>query len=423
MPSRSSKYVQGDHTRCVEHTEDQSSKLSARRGRRIREQQMRRQEDGDRKRQLEEEVIAGRQKVGQRKSIHRGDRGQGHRCDAEQKLSGKRHQKDQQVDVRRIELGRRDLRSPRDAGGAGEQQRQRGDGQRKRRRVEDVDASSIFVPPDQFLGREADGDQQKLKIEPVWLEPEEQVRAEDNWKRSKAKREGISSRPRQQRIERVRKDQLPGDERRRVGPPDASTSPNTRGCSNARRPGCNAASEETPRPRACVGCVERARALQRSTPDRKAPAPQKDQRSTWWCDTLGMKLSAISASVNASGSARGRTDGVATTGSRRDREDGRPTDAASLREEDIRNRVKEPGVPTGWSSISLGPTSTSRISSCSTGGFDETAAFFRGAARSAGGLGASHPGANAESGSLSSRPSEFHRSPEDVRVLRAGLRR
>jgi len=60
-----------------------------------------------------------------------------------------------------------------------------------------------------------------------------------------------------------------------------------------------------------------------------------------------MKLSAISANVNASGSARGRTDGVASTGSRREREDDCPTDAASLREEDIRNRAKEPGVPTG----------------------------------------------------------------------------
>src|SRR5690349_6304470 len=77
-----------------------------------------------------------------------------------------------------------------------------------------MDSPAILVPSDQLFGSEPDGDQKKLKVEPVGLEPEEQVRAEDDRKRSESERIRVATRPGEQRVKRVRKYELPGDERR-----------------------------------------------------------------------------------------------------------------------------------------------------------------------------------------------------------------
>ena len=59
-------------------------------------------------------------------------------------------------------------------------------------------------------------DEQKLEAEPVVLEPQEQVRAEDDRERPEAEHIGLAARPRQQHVERIREQQLGHDQRREV---------------------------------------------------------------------------------------------------------------------------------------------------------------------------------------------------------------
>ena len=69
-------------------------------------------------------------------------------------------------------------------------------------------APPLFVPPDQILGREADGNHQELQIEPVLLEPEEKVGAEDDRELAEAERVAVAVRPGEQHVERIREQQL-----------------------------------------------------------------------------------------------------------------------------------------------------------------------------------------------------------------------
>src|SRR5436309_14382485 len=91
---------------------------------------------------------------------------------------------------RRVELRDRDFLAPREVRRSCQDESQRKYHQSKRRGIEDVRAPSLLVPPDQLFCREAEGQHHELKLEPIRLEPEEKVRAENNWKRKKTQRVG-----------------------------------------------------------------------------------------------------------------------------------------------------------------------------------------------------------------------------------------
>ena len=76
--------------------------------------------------------------------------------------------------------------------------------------------SPRLVPPDQLLDPEADSHHHKLEIEPVWLQPQEEIDAEDYRKRSKPQRVRVAPGPREQPIERVSEQQLRYDQVDRV---------------------------------------------------------------------------------------------------------------------------------------------------------------------------------------------------------------
>ena len=117
-----------------------------------------------------------------------------------------------QVHVRRIELRGGNVPAPGDVARAGGQQDKRKHRQRKRRGVEDVHAPAVLVPADQLLRGQPKRHHRELQIEPVRLEPEEQIDAEDDGKRSEAERVGVAPRPAEQHVERVREEQLGEDE-------------------------------------------------------------------------------------------------------------------------------------------------------------------------------------------------------------------
>ena len=78
-----------------------------------------------------------------------------------------------------------------------------------------MDATAVLFPPNQLLRRKTDGDEHQLQIEPLGLEPEEQVDAENHGERRESERVPVPSRPGEQHVERVGKDQLRGNEIRR----------------------------------------------------------------------------------------------------------------------------------------------------------------------------------------------------------------
>ena len=112
----------------------------------------------------------------------------------------------------RIELRVRDLRAPRDVAGACQEETEREHCERKRRGIEDVRAPPIPVPADELLGREAESHHQELQVEPVWLEPQKQVDAEDDRERTEAEHIRVSPRPAEQHVQGIGEHQLPGDE-------------------------------------------------------------------------------------------------------------------------------------------------------------------------------------------------------------------
>ncbi len=105
---------------------------------------------------------------------------------------------------------------PRDAGRSGQQQHEREQTQRERRRVEHMDAPASLCPSDEVFRRKSNGNQQKLKIEPVRSKPKKQIDAQDdrNWR--EPERIGVASRKCDKHVERVRKEELRDNQVRRV---------------------------------------------------------------------------------------------------------------------------------------------------------------------------------------------------------------
>src|SRR5579883_1394388 len=97
--------------------------------------------------------------------------------------------------MRRIELGAGDLLAPGNAACVRRKQSQRGEGQRKRRRIEDVRALSVLVPANQLFSSDAHRDHCELEIEPIRPEPKKEIYAENNRKRRKAQGVGLAARP------------------------------------------------------------------------------------------------------------------------------------------------------------------------------------------------------------------------------------
>jgi hypothetical protein len=79
----------------------------------------------------------------------------------------------------------------------------------------------ILVPADELFRGEADRDHHKLQVEPILLEPQKQIRTQDDWQRPEPERIRVASRPGEQHVERVREEQLRDDQIRRFvhGPP------------------------------------------------------------------------------------------------------------------------------------------------------------------------------------------------------------
>ena len=75
-------------------------------------------------------------------------------------------------------------------------------------------APPVPVPADQFFRGQSERHHRELQIEPVRLEPEEQIDAEDDGKRCEAESVGVAARPAEQHVERIREEQLREDEGR-----------------------------------------------------------------------------------------------------------------------------------------------------------------------------------------------------------------
>ena len=67
-----------------------------------------------------------------------------------------------------------------------------------------------------FLAEHAGGHQQELQEEPVVFEPQKQIRAEDDWKRTEAENPLIAPRPAHQHVQNVDKHNLRNNQRRVV---------------------------------------------------------------------------------------------------------------------------------------------------------------------------------------------------------------
>ncbi|MXY18307.1 MAG: hypothetical protein F4Y57_15305 [Acidobacteria bacterium] len=212
---------QNDHAQAVQNAEDDPPQLGARRGGGVVEQQVHAQKSGDRhraaaQRRRAEEMAAGQGVVRQYEQPGGGHRRQRHGGDAEQQLRGHARQENQQVDVRREDLRHRNLRPPGDAGSACQDQPQREQAERERRRVEDVRPAALLVPADELLDGKADRHHQELQVEPVRLEPHEEVDAEDDRERAESEHVPLTARPGEQHVERIGEGELGGDQVRGV---------------------------------------------------------------------------------------------------------------------------------------------------------------------------------------------------------------
>ena len=75
--------------------------------------------------------------------------------------------------------------------------------------------AAVALPRDEFLTEYAGGHQQELQEEPVILEPEKQIGAQNDGKRTKAENPLIAPRPAHQHVENIDKYNL-GDNQRGV---------------------------------------------------------------------------------------------------------------------------------------------------------------------------------------------------------------
>ena len=208
--------VAGHDPGPVEGAEQQAPRRGAGGGGGIGEQQVHAEEDGDGDVGVVEVVDAGRLEVDEAEEPRRGHRGEGHRRHPEEDLAGEGGEEDPHVHVRREELRDGDVPRPRQVARAGGDQGRREDREGERGGVEDVDPPAVPLPPDEGLGRERESDEQKLEVEPAFVEPEEQVDAEDDGDGAEAEPAGLAPRPGEEEVEGVGEEELGGDEDRGV---------------------------------------------------------------------------------------------------------------------------------------------------------------------------------------------------------------
>src|SRR5262245_34808830 len=163
------------------------------------------QENGNRNVRIVKKVDSCRGEVKQSEEVRRQHGGYRHQSHAEKELSRETDDKQHEVHLRRIKLRARNFFAPRDVGGAGGEEKERKGGKWKRRRIEDVCATSFLGPTDQLFRGEAKRHHQELQVKPVRLEPKEQIDAEDDGERTEAESVIIAPRPAEQHVERIRK--------------------------------------------------------------------------------------------------------------------------------------------------------------------------------------------------------------------------
>jgi hypothetical protein len=79
-----------------------------------------------------------------------------------------------------------------------------------------VRVHAVARPAQELLGEKAERDHRELQVEPVVLEPQEQVDAENDRERPETEDELAPVRPREEAVEAVGKQELRGNERRSV---------------------------------------------------------------------------------------------------------------------------------------------------------------------------------------------------------------
>src|SRR2546427_553798 len=174
------------------------------------------EEDRDRYVRVVEEIDTGDREVQEAEHIRRCHRRQRHRCDAEEELARKADEKQHRVHVRRIKLRASNGLAPRQVTRARQDEGDRKDSEGKRGGVEDMHVSPLFVPADQVFGGEPGRHHQELKVEPIRLEPEKQVDAEDHREWTEAQGVGVPPRPREKHLEPIGEKQLAGNESHRA---------------------------------------------------------------------------------------------------------------------------------------------------------------------------------------------------------------
>src|SRR5579863_8519453 len=73
-------------------------------------------------------------------------------------------------------------------------------------------ATAFPLPTNQLFRRQAKRDHRELEVEPVWLEPEEEIDTKNNGKRSETQSVRVAPRPTEQHVERVCEQELGDDE-------------------------------------------------------------------------------------------------------------------------------------------------------------------------------------------------------------------
>ena len=96
----------------------------------------------------------------------------------EEELDDQTGDEDRDIHVGRVGQGGRDLGAPGEVRRPGQDQAERKDRQSEARGIEDVPLSAVPVPPQELLAEDADGDHRELQVEPLFLEAEEEVRAQ-----------------------------------------------------------------------------------------------------------------------------------------------------------------------------------------------------------------------------------------------------
>ena len=206
--NRPEQRVETEDAQSVEDAEDGLAERCPGRRRRVGDEQMQTKKHRGRNLRIDEIRDPGYRRVQRARSKQHDGRETGDERDRKVVHDDQADQKQHEVDPRREDQRRRDLRPPGQLGGVGGDEHERKGHQRERRRVEDVRQPAITVPPDEFLAQESDRDHQELEVEPIVLEPQEQIDAEDDRHRSEAEDIAVATRPGQQHVEGVGKSQL-----------------------------------------------------------------------------------------------------------------------------------------------------------------------------------------------------------------------